>query len=256
MQNKVFIIANWKMNPEYLSGAKDIFLGIKKTASTLRNVQTVICPPFVYLSELSKLYKGHRVLLGGQNLYFGERGSHTGEISAPMLKSVGASFVIIGHSERRVLGEENSTINKKVISALKTGLSVVLCIGESEHDQNGKYLAFLEEELKSALVDVPKTLLRNLLIAYEPIWAIGRSVEEAMKPEDVYETVLFLRKLLVEQYDKKSAFSIPILYGGSAEAGNTKTLLTEGGVNGLLVGHASLSTSEFSEILKIANTVS
>ncbi len=253
---KKLMVANWKMNPLSIKDAAGIFNGIKQTASRLSNVQTVIAPPYLYIDELSRLYKGHRISLAGQNVFWEKEGSFTGEISSQMLKNFGVEYVIVGHSERRALGESDTEVNQKILSATKTGLTVILCIGESNRDdKNGTHLAFLTSQLKSALNGVTKSRLSNIIIAYEPIWAIGKSKEEAMKPEELHETVLFVRKIVASLFGKKSALEISILYGGSAESGNTEILLTRGMVNGLLVGHASLKVKEFSDMLRIAQRV-
>lgn len=253
---KKLIIANWKMNPSNVKDAKQLFVGIKQTASKLSNVQTVIAPPYLYLAELSKLYKGHRISLGGQDMFWEKKGSFTGEISGAMLKDLGATYVIVGHSERRALGESDDDINKKVLAAIQADLTTVLCIGESDRDhKGGTHLTFITNQLESALKGVSKNKLSKIVIAYEPIWAIGKSEEDAMKGDELHETVLFIRKIVAGLFGKSAALKIPVLYGGSAEEGNTKVLLTEGMVDGLLVGHASLSVREFSEMLRIAQNV-
>lgn len=253
---KKLIVANWKMNPENSTKAHQLFMGIKQTASKLSKVQTIIAPPFVYLTGLSELYRGHRILFAGQDMFWEKKGSFTGEVSSSMLKDSGAECVIIGHSERRALGESNEEINKKVLAATGAGLTIILCIGESDRDhKNGTHLAFLTKQLESALMGVVKGKLSKIVIAYEPIWAIGKSKEDAMNGDELHETVLFIKKVIAKNFGKNFALKVPILYGGSVEKGNTKALLTEGMVDGLLVGHASLSASEFNEILRIAQEI-
>lgn len=241
------------MNPQTLIDAKKIFSGIKKTARGLRNIQTVICPPNVFISELNKLYSGHRISLGAQNVFWEEKGSYTGEVSADEIKSVGGKFVIIGHSEARALGETNEIVNKKVKASLKAGLNVILCIGESKRDSHALYLKFLEEEIKVALSGVSRKELSNLIVAYEPIWAIGKSAEDAISSHQMHEMYIFVKKTITEAYDKKSAEKVPILYGGSVEVENAERLLEKGEVDGFLVGHSSLKADQFSEILQIVN---
>lgn len=249
-----YIIANWKMNPSTIGDAKKLFLSVKDVASRLRNVNVVIAPPTPFIGELRHLYTGRQLEFGVQNIYFEARGSYTGETSAEMAKSAGAKYAIIGHSERRAMGETNEDVNKKIAAALLQDLTIVLCIGEVDRDVHGNYFSFLEEELRSALKGIPRISLKYILIAYEPIWAIGKTGREAMRPHEVHETTLFLRKILAQMYDKKSAFAVPILYGGSVEPENTEDLLRDGGVSGFLVGHASLEASSFLPILKTANT--
>ncbi|PIT96894.1 triose-phosphate isomerase [Candidatus Campbellbacteria bacterium CG10_big_fil_rev_8_21_14_0_10_35_52] len=253
IKNKKLIVANWKMNPTTLAEAKKLFEGIKKTASKVRNTQTVICPPSVYLSELKKFYFGHKIAFGAQDVFWEKDGPYTGEQSPEMIKDIGAKYVIIGHSERRERGETNEMVNKKVIASLKEGLNVILCIGEKVRDLQALYLKFLEEEIRSALLGAQKKNIHNLIIAYEPIWAIGKTADNAIFPHQMHEMYIFIKKIITGFYDKKLAFSVPILYGGSVESYNAELLLTQGEADGFLVGHNSLNSSKFGEILKIAD---
>lgn len=254
---KKIIVANWKMNPVSLTRARELFIEVKDTARRLSKVQTIIAPPFLYLSELTKLYKGHRILFAAQDTFWDEKGPFTGEISSTMLKGVGATHVIIGHSERRALGEDDEGVNKKLLAVIQRGLTVILCIGESDRDhKDGTHLAFLATQLEEALKGISKGNLSKVIIAYEPIWAIGKSKEDAMKSEELHETVLFIKKIMTNMFGKGVAFKVPILYGGSVEKGNVTELLVESMVDGLLVGHASLSGREFNDILRITQEVS
>ena len=254
-KGKKIVIANWKMNPQTFSAAKRLFLGIKKKAVTLRNVETVIAPPFVFLSSLSKLYSSRRMALSGQDVFWEKKGLFTGEVSTSQLKESGADYVIVGHSERRALGETNDMVHRKVKAVIKEGLTAIVCIGESEHDSHGAYLKFLREQLESALVKIKAGNLKNIIIAYEPLWAIGKTNDEAITPEKLHETILFIRRVLIEMYNKDIAFNTRIIYGGSVERGNAHALLIQGTAQGFLVGHASLDALEFGDILDIANQV-
>lgn len=247
MKNKLLVVANWKMNPETAERAEEIFKETEKGALEIKNVKVVVCPPFVYLSDLEKLNAG-RVVLGAQDMFWEEAGSFTGEISSKMLKKEG--YVILGHSERRELGETDDMVAKKVTAALKAGLCPILCIGEKVRDTHGEYLHFLRAQIKNSLEKISKRLLTKIIIAYEPVWAIGKSDEEAMKPGDIHETSLFIRKVLADIYDQKQAVSIPILYGGSVSHNNAKDIITDGEVQGLLVGRESLNPKKFGELLK------
>ena len=250
---KKIIVANWKMNPPSIKEADSIFTQIKKTASILRNVNTVICPPFVYLRELGKKISGHRCVLGAQNVFYEITGAYTGEISIKMLASLGVKYVIVGHSERRALGETNNDINKKISIAVKNGLVPILCIGEKERDSDAKYLSCIKIQIKEAFKNIPKSKISNTIIAYEPVWAIGSDGSKADTPENIFETILFIRKIISEIATNSIAFEMPILYGGSVNKKNAKQFLEKGGVQGLLVGGASLSGNHFSAILKIAD---
>lgn len=248
-----FVVANWKLNPPTIADAKKLFVQVKKSASSMRGVRIVICPPTLYLAELRKFYVGRKIAFGAQDVFWETSGSHTGEIAPSMIKSVGGAYVIVGHSERRARGETNEMVQKKVLAALAEKLTVVLCIGEKERDKNGEYLSFLKEELNEALVGVEALSLKRIVIAYEPIWAIGKSAVHALTPERMHEMSLFIRKVLTEKYDKASALSVPVLYGGSVEPGNADALLANGDIDGFLVGHASLDATSFSSILEITD---
>jgi len=242
------------MKPGSIGEAKKLFLDIKKLSSRLSSTELVICPPVAFLSELRKLYAGTKLHFGAQDIHSEAEGSYTGETSAEMVSSLGATYTIVGHSEQRVhgniKGDTNEDVNKKVGVAIEQKLTVILCVGESERNKSGEYLAFLKEELEQSLGGIPQSALQNIILAYEPIWAIGKTNEDAMKASDLHETILFLRKVLSEKYDRKIALSTPILYGGSVESENAESLLGDGGVNGFLVGHASLVPSEFKDILE------
>lgn len=246
---KKIIIGNWKMNPGTLNEAKHIFSGIKKVASTLRNVQTVICAPFVYFGDLKKLVTGHRCVLGAQNMWIQNDGAYTGEISPVMLKSLEFNYGIIGHSERRAMGETNELINKKVIGGVKAGLIIVLCVGEKVRDNEGEYIKFITEQLKNALNGVQKKSLSQVIVAYEPVWAIGKNANNSASPDEAVEVSILIKRILVDLYGKDGG-SVPVLYGGSVDNKNAHEFLKKEQIDGLLVGRASLDPKIFEEILK------
>lgn len=251
---KKLIIGNWKMYPTNIKDAKAKFTGIKKVASTLRNVQTVVCPPFVYISELKKLVTGHRCIVGAQNSWIEDEGAYTGEVSPAMLGSLGLQYIILGHSERRALGETDELINKKVLAAVKSGLTAVLCVGERERDPDGAYLKLVADELRAALKGVQKKDLSHIVIAYEPIWAIGKNALRAATSDDALEVSISIKKTLADLYGG-SAAEIKILYGGSVDAKNSGEFLLKSGVNGLLVGRSSLDMNVFTQILQSADKI-
>ena len=255
-QNKKLVVANWKMNPGTIVDAEKLFFGIKDKASKMRNVQTVICPPFVYLSELFQFYTGQRIAFGAQDVFWETNGAYTGEISANQLVSIGARYVIIGHSERRALGETDEMVNKKVHVALKAGLLIIFCFGERERDESAAYIQFLHDQLINGLYGVSKNQLQKVVVAYEPIWAIGKAAHEAMQPDDVHEMVIFIRKVLAHMHDAKTAQQVPVLYGGSVEPNNASAIFTRSEVSGFLIGHASLKAAAFNDILETVNKFS
>lgn len=250
--SKRLVIANWKMNPTTAPRAKALFSGVSKVAPKHKTVSVVVCPSFVHLPLLTASYRGASVQFGVQNLHPEESGAYTGEVSPLMAKSAGARFALLGHSERRALGEDNDFIRAKLESALKEKLLPVLCIGEEERTNEGDYLHLLRHQIESALHNVTAKECKKLVVAYEPVWAIGVHAVRAMTSEELFETVLFIRKVLADRYDRKTADGVPILYGGSVQASNTRELIVEGGVNGLLVGSASLDVEEFAQIISSA----
>ncbi len=243
------VVANWKLNPPSLGEGKKLFLGIRKKARAVRGVTTVVCPPFVFISSLRSLFTSRSIALGAQDVSSETEGAFTGEVSARMLKSAGATYVIIGHSERRARGEDNKEINKKIHTALKAGFRVILCIGESVRDEHGEYLSFLKREIEEGLAHVPQKSFSQLIIAYEPIWAIGKGADYAITPHELHEMVIFVRKTMKEIFKKSDVVDVPILYGGSVGPENADELLRDGNVDGFLVGSQSLSASHFGEIL-------
>lgn len=242
------------MYPVSIKDAQEKFKGIKKVASTLRNVQTVICPPFVYASELKKLVTGHRCVVGAQNAWFENEGAFTGEVSPAMIASLKISYVILGHSERRAHGETDELVNKKVVAAVKAGLTVVLCVGETERDPDGEYLKHIGSQIKVALKGIAKKDLAKVVIAYEPIWAIGKNALRAASTDDALEVSILIKKTLAELYAKEGS-TVAILYGGSVDAKNAWEFLMKSHVDGLLVGRASLDPKVFGEILKSADSI-
>lgn len=249
---KKLIAANWKMNKtadESISFIREF----KKIIKDEKNADIVICPPFTALSAASGELRKSSIKLGGQNMHYESSGAFTGEISPLMLKEIGCQYIILGHSDRRGMGENDSLINKKVISALKHGLTPILCVGET-HEQRMKDETqdVLENQLIKCLQGVEE--IQKVIIAYEPIWAISRGNpnQKAATKADAEDAHLFIRKLLEGVYDEKSAKETRIIYGGSMKPENAKELLAMPNIDGGLVGNASLDAKSFAEIVKAA----
>jgi len=249
------VIANWKLNPNTVGTAKELFLALRKEASRRHRVETVIAAPFPYLAELRKLTTGVHTKLGAQDVFWEKSGTYTGEVSVPMLASVGVSHVLIGHSERRALGETDDDVARKAAATVRGGLTAVVCVGETARDTHGQYLSVVETQVQRACADIPKPMLTRLVIAYEPVWAIsgGDGKGETATPTDVHEMVIFIRRILTGRFGRSAAARVPILYGGSVSDENAAPMLTEGMVDGLLVGGASLTPRPFAAILSAAN---
>lgn len=248
---KRLIVGNWKSYPATLTEAKKIFEKLKNRVGKSQNVQFRLAVPHPYLHPLGGGKKKGKIQLGVQDVSFASGGAHTGEVAASMSDSVGATFSIIGHSERRAQGEGNDIVNKKVLAALASGLDVVLCIGEVTRDPEGAYLGFVRDELESAFQGILPRDLSKIVIAYEPVFAIGKSAAEAMSGEGVQEMVIFIRKLLTEKFNRSRADSMPILYGGSVDESNAKNIYTVGMVDGFLLGRASLDPDTVQRIVKL-----
>ncbi len=246
------IVANWKMN-KTAEEAASFILEFKKIIKSVKNVEIAICPSFTSLHAAAEELKGSGIMLGAQDMHFDDAGAFTGEISALMLRDFGCEYVIIGHSERREMGESNSLINKKIISAIKHGVKPILCIGEN-WDQRLKEETedVLEDQLIKCLEGVNE--IKNVVIAYEPVWAIskGNPSQKAATKADAGEAHLFIRKVIGGMYDDDSAKNVRILYGGSMKPENAKELLSMPNIDGGLVGNASLNAKSFAEIVNAA----
>jgi triosephosphate isomerase len=246
------IIANWKMNPETMREAKEIFQAIKKSATRIGQ-PVVICPPFLFIEPLSKLATP-KINLGAEDLSrvlpTGGVGAYTGETSGLQIRGAGAKYAISGHSERRLLGDTDEVVNKKVKAALKSGLKPILCVGESKRDDAGNFLHFIRKQLELDLADVSKSDLDNLIIAYEPIWAIGKLAKREASPEECREIVIFIKKVLADMFGRKPMEKVKIIYGGSVNERNARDYITTGAADGLLIGRVSLKPQKFNEILK------
>lgn len=248
-KTKKLVIANWKMNPESLKDAKKIFISLKKKNFNTNKVISVICPPYLFENELALNYKGGKFKFGFQDIHFESDDKSTGEISVEMAKNSKVEYVIIGHSEKRKNGDTNEIVSMKLKKAVDSGLVPILCIGENERDENGKYLRFVEEQLFNSLQKISKNKITEIVIAYEPIWTIGKG-KSSMNPHELHQMTIFIKKILVNLYGKKTAMEVPIIYGGSVDSDNSKEIVEMGEVDGLLVGRASLNPHVFGDILK------
>ncbi len=247
MNNKKIIIANWKMNPSSQEEALRLVKNL--LAQRLpKNVEIIIAPPFVYL-DLVKKNCGKEIKLAAQNVGWAERGAYTGEISALMLKNTGCDYVIIGHSERRhKMDETDEMISLKLKEVLKVGLVPVLAVGEKE--QNGDIVKILTKQIKSALEGIGISDISRLIIAYEPVWAIGTGLADTS--DHALSAALLIRKIVGSLYGSQWAADLPVLYGGSVSEANASDFISQNGISGALVGSASLELSSFIKIIKAA----
>ena len=246
---KYIIAGNWKMNKN-LSEAIQLVSDLKTELNGKNlNAEVVVAPPFISLEAVKTLIKDTDIKLGAQNMHSVDSGAFTGEVSADMLKSVGCEYVILGHSERRtIFGESDEFINQKVKQALKNNLTPILCCGESlEERENGTTFKVVEQQIKTCLNNLSEEEIKNTVIAYEPIWAIGTG--KTATPEQAQEVHEFIRNLLVKLTSVETAQEITIQYGGSVNAKNAKDLLSKPDIDGALVGGACLKADSFREII-------
>ncbi len=247
--SKYLIAGNWKMNTN-ADETQKLVSDLSASALKSQEVEMLVCPPFINIPSASELLKDSFIHLGAQNCYFEEKGAYTGEISIPMLKAFNLGFIIIGHSERRAyFNESDELISKKLEAILKYNLKPILCIGETLEERNaGKTFEILKNQLDIDLSKADQSKIKDIVIAYEPVWAIGTGVSATN--EQVAEAHKWIREYLESRY-KDDAADIKILYGGSLNDANAKEILAIANVNGGLIGGASLKSESF---LKIYNT--
>ena len=253
--SKKLIVANWKMNPTDGKTALSWFKKIQSVAhKNNKNVETVICPPSVYLQSLQSVVTDRSCVLGAQDCFYESAGSYTGQISPEMIFNARARYAIIGHSERRELGETNEIVNKKIQKILQYPLSVILCVGEKKRSDNGAHFKEIKKQLTECLKDISIKDYERIVIAYEPIWAIGKDAKRPATAEECFEMVTVIKRSISEIINNSTvAHLVPILYGGSSNVENSKEFLTIGGASGLLVGRASLDPKEFGNMITIAS---
>lgn len=239
-----------------ITEAIELSNGLKRELFDLGEIiDVVLCPPFTALSEVAEVLAESDIKLGAQDIFWEEEGAFTGEVSSKMLKDAGCAYVIIGHSERRqFFGESNETVNKKIKAALKAGLIPIMCVGEKLEERE-KNLTFkvLEDHVKNGLIGISESDMLKIIIAYEPVWAIGTG--KTATPIQAQEAQKYIRDLLVKLYNKDTANQVRIQYGGSVKTDNIVEIIKQPDVDGALVGGASLKVDSFTEIVKKASEV-
>lgn len=249
---KMIIAGNWKMN-NTIPEALKLFASIQHHIKAVPDgVEVVLVPPFTSLYSLSISLQDTELKLGAQDIYWEDIGAYTGEISGPFLKDAGCSYVIIGHSERRkYFGETDETVNKKLFAALRNELTPIVCVGETLGErESGRHMDVVEKQIKGGLSEVHSRDAEKIVVAYEPVWAIGTG--KTATPAQAQEMHHFIRNVVEKMYDAPTAGKVRILYGGSVTASNSQDLLTQKDVDGALVGGASLKGSDFADIIRAA----
>ncbi len=243
---KALVVANWKMNPISWKEAKKLFEETKRMSGLLK-VSVIVAAPPIFLRDIGGLRRG-KIGLAAQNVHFEQSGSFTGEVSALQAKDAKANYALVGHAERRAMGETDDDVRKKVAALLALEMTPIICIGEHVRDDEGSHFTFVREQLLTALRDVPQQKIAKVIIAYEPVWAIGAA--EPMRPHDMHEMSIYIRKALVEKYGEVG-HKLMILYGGAVDGTNVGTMLEHGGVKGFLVGRASVDAKRLAELLRV-----
>lgn len=249
-KTKTLVVGNWKLNPGTVAEAQKLTREVIAQTKKLVDVEIVVAPPFLFIPEVSKITGKSNVKLAAQDAHYEERGACTGEISPVLLSPYGVTYVIVGHSERRALGETDEQVNKKIQTLLKRKMTPIVCIGEKERDSQGNFYNHIEKQIHSLTAHLTAVQVTQVIIAYEPIWAIGTG--KVATVEDVKEMQLFIMSVLAKLYDRKTAIKICLLYGGSVKPSNAKELTLGYGMNGFLVGGASLQAMDFTAIASLA----
>lgn len=244
------IVGNWKMNPKSLAQALQIYKQVSKIKKS-NNVGVAVCVPSIYLGSLTKIKKTS-VLLGLQDAHYLPTGAETGLNSIEMAMSYKPNYMLVGHSEVRGRGDTDSDVNQKVLESLRHKIKPVICVGEEDRDEHGGYLHFIKKQIENALLGVAKKDIKNIAIAYEPIWAIGSDATRVATHNECLEVAIYVRKILTDLFGVNNAKDVNILYGGSVNTKDAMDFVEHGGVDGLLIGRDSLIAKDF---IKIVNDV-
>ena len=248
MERKVIIAGNWKMNKDAAAG-KDLVESLKPLVADVTEAEIVVCPPFTTLSAVVAAAAGSNIKVGAQNVHWAESGAFTGEISAEMLVSTGVEYVIIGHSERRqYFGETDATVNARMKAALKAGLKVIVCVGETLEEREGnKTEEVIGRQIKDGFEGITAADMANVIVAYEPVWAIGTG--KTATPEMAEETHKFIRETVSAIFGGDVAGALRIQYGGSMKPENARELVAQADIDGGLIGGAALKADSFAKLI-------
>jgi len=251
---KTIIAGNWKMYKTLREG-QELVIALRRELYQIEDVDIVVCPPYTLLAYLADALETSNILIGAQDVYWQDEGAFTGEVSPVMLKDIGCKFVIVGHSERRqYFGETNESVNNKIKAALKHNLTPIVCVGETlSQRESGQTFKVLQDHIENGLKDISDTDIVRMVIAYEPVWAIGTGKNAT--PQQAQEAQKYIRDLLRKMYNNDIADTVRIQYGGSVKPENITELMSQPDVDGALVGGASLKIETFTEIVRKAAEV-
>ncbi len=249
--------ANWKMTPPTLQDARRKALSFKLISKKYQKVpkspismQVLVCPPYPFIQGLQDILKNSPAVVGAQDVSQFDGGSKTGEIASTMIQSMGANYAIVGHSERRAMGDTNEIVAVKLGQVLRTGMNAILCIGESVRDAEGSYLEDVKKQMKESLSRMNNGDFHRLVIAYEPVWAIGNKDNIALSGHELHQMAIYIKKVLRDLFNDSAANVVKVLYGGSVTADNAADIIWNGEVDGLLIGRASFEPKSYEEICK------
>jgi triosephosphate isomerase len=245
---KFYIVGNWKMLINSIAEAKTLFGALSRASLKQKKAVVIAAVPAPFLALLGSGSK-KAVYLGAQDVFQEASGSYTGGISANAVESSGAKYVIVGHSERRVQGEIDAVIARKAVLVIESGMTPIVCVGERARDVDGKYLAEIKNQLLGSIAGIPKEKIDSIIVAYEPVWAIGKAFGGAMEPTLIHEMVIYIKKVLSEIVGKETAFNIPVLYGGSVDDAAAQAIIGAGDADGLLIGRMSVNKEAITKII-------
>ncbi len=245
---KPLVVGNWKSFVTTHKEGKKLFKAIEKGLPRDLKAEVVVCPPSLLIHPLASAYSGKRIAFGVQDIFF-EHGAHTGETSALLARDVGARFGIAGHAERRGLGESDAIVAKEVGALLDARLTPIVAFGEKTRDREGNYLRTLEESILNSLALVDARSLKKVILAYEPVWAIGAALPPSSRT--IRESIIFIRKVLATKFDRADALKVRILYGGAVSKDTAPELISESGADGFLLGRASIDPEVFTTIIRL-----
>lgn len=256
-QKKLLIAANWKMTPATIQEAKKKALAFKNISKKYEKnrgqsvkIEVLVCPPYPYINTLENIFRRSSATVGAQDISQFDGGSKTSEVGSTMIQSMGANYTIVGHSERRAAGDTDEIVAIKLGQVLRTKMNAILCIGESVRDNEANYLEEIKRQMKESLARMSNGDFTRLIIAYEPVWAIGRTDNVALSGHELHQMVIYIRKVLKDLYNETVADTVKILYGGSVTPENTSDIIWNGEVDGLLIGRASFEAKSYDEICK------
>ncbi|KPK74484.1 MAG: triosephosphate isomerase [Phycisphaerae bacterium SM23_30] len=254
LDRSLLIAGNWKMN-KTVNEAKELAEELVKGSNIIRASTAVLCPPFTVLGAVASVIESTVYRLGAQNVFWEDSGAFTGEVSPPMLRAVGCQYVIVGHSERRqYFGETDASVNRKIKAALHSGLTPIVCVGETlQEREDGKTHDVIKKQINGVLEGLTDEAVRSLIVAYEPVWAIGTGM--TAEPEDADEVHAYIRELVNIAYSPDVSQNLTILYGGSVNESNAETLLYMNNIDGALIGGASLKPESFLQVISTAESI-